>query len=59
MAGVNRSTFYAHYDNLGELLEDAWKYMVDSFFAELDISEKRFDEKSHTKRSTCCPTFAS
>lgn len=55
VAGVNRSTFYANYDNLGELLEDAWKYMVDSFFAELDISEKRFDEKSHIKEKYLLP----
>lgn len=30
-AGVNRSTFYAHYDNTFELLEDCRAYMVDTF----------------------------
>ena len=70
VAGVNRSTFYAHYDNLGELLEDAWKYMVDSFFAELDISENPSSQnltfprndsakRAISNRSACCPTFAS
>lgn len=55
VAGVNRSTFYAHYDNLGELLEDAWKYMIDVFFAELGITESRFDEKSHISEKYVLP----
>lgn len=55
VAGVNRSTFYAHYDNLGELLEDAWKYMVDAFFAEIGVSEKLTSEKTHISEKYLLP----
>lgn len=30
ISGVNRSTFYAHYENMLELLEDCRNYMIDS-----------------------------
>ncbi len=30
-AGVNRSTFYLHYENMSDLLEEATKYILDSF----------------------------
>lgn len=30
-SGVNRSTFYAYYDNTFELLNDCKKYMIDTF----------------------------
>lgn len=31
VAGINRSTFYAHYDNTFELLNDVCKHLVDDF----------------------------
>ncbi len=32
-AGVNRSTFYLHYENIGELLEEAARYLLDDFLS--------------------------
>lgn len=36
-AGVNRSTFYAHYDNTRDLLEETRVALINKFFAELSI----------------------
>lgn len=33
-AGVNRSTFYSHYQNLGELLEETRRYIISLFVEE-------------------------
>ncbi len=33
LAGVNRSTFYLHYENIGELLEEAARYLLDDFLS--------------------------
>lgn len=30
-AGVNRSTFYLHYENIGDLLSESIRYMNDQF----------------------------
>lgn len=35
-AGVNRSTFYLHYETIGDLLEEATKYIFDQFFGLFD-----------------------
>ena len=32
-AGVNRSTFYLHYENTSDLLKETSDYIIDSFFA--------------------------
>lgn len=32
-AGVNRSTFYLHYENTSELLEETTQYMLDKHFS--------------------------
>ncbi|MBQ3183697.1 MAG: TetR/AcrR family transcriptional regulator [Clostridia bacterium] len=32
-AGVNRSTFYLHYENIGELLEETARYLLDDFLS--------------------------
>lgn len=46
-AGVNRSTFYAHYDNTFDLLKEAHQAMVSNFFDEctfdnpVDLSDMR------------------
>ena len=49
-AGVNRSTFYLHYENTGELLEEATRYLLDSFLTCFP------DEKGRiTDRFSACP----
>lgn len=32
-AGVNRSTFYLHYENVGDLLDETTRYLLDEFLA--------------------------
>ena len=34
-AGVNRSTFYLHYESTADLLEESVEYLNDKFFAEM------------------------
>lgn len=36
-AGVNRSTFYLHYENTGDLLKEATTYMLDSFVSYFSV----------------------
>lgn len=33
MAGVNRSTFYLHYETVGDLLEETTRYLLDDFLS--------------------------
>ena len=40
MAGVNRSTFYLHYENTCDLLKETTKYILDKHFAYYDIDKK-------------------
>ena len=40
-AGVNRSTFYLHYENIGDLLNESVQYMFDrllTYFPDKDVS---------------------
>lgn len=39
-AGVNRSTFYLHYENTYDLLEEATRYIIDSFLAYFSVETK-------------------
>ena len=39
-AGVNRSTFYLHYENTSDLLREATQYIVDKHFSYYNIDEK-------------------
>ena len=32
-AGVNRSTFYLHYENIGDLLDETTRYLLDDFLS--------------------------
>ena len=32
-AGVNRSTFYLHYENIGELLDETTRYLLNDFLS--------------------------
>ncbi len=40
IAGVNRSTFYLHYDNTVDLLEETTKYITDKFFAYFTVEPR-------------------
>ena len=39
-AGVNRSTFYLHYENTSDLLAETTKYLLDSFLSYFSIDTK-------------------
>lgn len=41
-AGVNRSTFYLHYETIGDLLEEATEYVLNQFLSYFDRSPKQF-----------------
>jgi AcrR family transcriptional regulator len=41
-AGVNRSTFYLHYENIGDLLNETAKYLIDDFVSYFSDNEKDF-----------------
>lgn len=36
-AGVNRSTFYLHYENIGDLLSESIRYMNDQFLEHMNL----------------------
>ncbi len=38
-AQVNRSTFYLHYENMADLLEEAARYLVDEFRAHFSVED--------------------
>ncbi len=39
-AGVNRSTFYLHYENTSDLLREATQYIIDKHFSYYNIDKK-------------------
>lgn len=39
-AGVNRSTFYLHYENTNDLLQETTKYIIDKHFAYYNANKK-------------------
>ncbi|MCD8306968.1 MAG: TetR/AcrR family transcriptional regulator [Clostridia bacterium] len=39
-AGVNRSTFYTHYDTIEDILEEARRIIVDEFIERMDARKK-------------------
>jgi len=41
VAGVNRSTFYLHYETIGDLLEETAKYLIDGFLSYFSIDENK------------------
>lgn len=47
-AGVNRSTFYLHYESIDDLLDEALKYTVDKLIIHFNKSPKEFIEKLNT-----------
>lgn len=44
-AGVNRSTFYLHYETLGDLLAESAQYIIDQFVAFMPYDTEEFLEK--------------
>lgn len=48
-AGVNRSTFYLHYENIGDLLSESVEYIINQFRAYMQTSTEDFI----TKLSDC------
>lgn len=41
-AGVNRSTFYLHYENIGDLLEESIQFVIDDFVANFSYEPQNF-----------------
>lgn len=44
-AGVNRSTFYLHYETIGDLLEESIQYVIDDFVSHYNIKTEAFISK--------------
>ena len=40
VAGVNRSTFYLHYENISDLLNETTRYILDKHFSYYDVDKK-------------------
>ena len=48
MAGVNRSTFYLHYENTSDLLKETTRYIIDKHFAYYKIDKTRISLQFET-----------
>lgn len=44
-AGVNRSTFYLHYENTGDLLKETMQYVLESFNAYFSGTDRNITDK--------------
>ena len=40
-AGVNRSTFYLHYENIGNLLDETVRYLLDEFLSYFEVKYEK------------------
>ena len=47
-AGVNRSTFYLHYDNASDLLKETTRYIIDKHLAYYEIDKQRISLQFET-----------
>ena len=47
-AGVNRSTFYLHYENTSDLLKETTRYIIDKHLAYYEIDRKRISLQFET-----------
>lgn len=47
-AGVNRSTFYLHYENTADLLKETTKYILDSFLTYFSVNRETITLKYNT-----------
>ena len=45
MAGVNRSTFYLHYENTVDLLNETTKFILDSFLTYFSVDKQSITDK--------------
>ena len=48
-AGVNRSTFYLHYENTADLLKETTRYVIDKHLAYYKIDKERISLRFETK----------
>ena len=48
VAGVNRSTFYLHYENTSDLLKETTRYIVDKHLAYYEIDKQRISLQFET-----------
>ena len=53
-AEVNRSTFYLHYENTADLLEETTKYILDNFMAYFKTDTKSVVEKVNRELNELC-----
>ena len=49
-AGVNRSTFYLHYENISDLLKETTRYVMDKLLSYYDIDRRRISLQWDTCR---------
>ena len=47
-AGVNRSTFYLHYENTSDLLKETTRYIIDKHLAYYEIDKRRISLQFNT-----------
>ena len=47
-AGVNRSTFYLHYENISDLLKETTRYIIDKHLAYYEIDKQRISLQFET-----------
>ena len=47
-AGVNRSTFYLHYENTRDLLEETMQYLVDQFLSYFSVDTQKISGRFQT-----------
>ena len=48
IAGVNRSTFYLHYNNISDLLKETTRYIIDKHLAYYEIDKQRISLQFET-----------
>ncbi len=48
LAGVNRSTFYLHYENTSDLLKETTRYIIDSFLAYFSVDQQSIASQFET-----------
>ena len=56
IAGVNRSTFYLHYENTSYLLKETTRYIIDKHLAYYEIDQKRISLQFETQSTQPVPS---
>ena len=60
VAGVNRSTFYLHYDNVNDLLQETVEAIYKDFFGHFDVKEEEVidvDDKNNDELFLVTPKY--